>query len=125
MDVVKQLAGGYCSCLEAPSAAEAAGMAERQEGEVILAPARGGDCGWKDVVRELHRRRVPFPVLVVDRCGDEAEWVEVLEAGAFDLLVAPFTKDLVVTAIEQAASSQRRILLREPVEHIPRVGFLE
>jgi len=57
---------------------------------------------WREAV-ELIRRRVPeLPVIVVCRTGGESEWVEVLQAGAFDLISAPFSEREVLSALLRA-----------------------
>ena len=57
---------------------------------------------WKEAVELLHRRAPELPVIVVCRTGGESEWVEVLEAGAFDLISAPFSEQEVLSALERA-----------------------
>lgn len=57
---------------------------------------------WREAV-ELIRRRIPeLPVIVVCRTGGEAEWIEVLQAGAFDLISAPFSEEEVLSALMRA-----------------------
>ena len=60
---------------------------------------------WNDVLEHVQRHNPNLPVIVFCRTGGEREWVEVLEAGAFDLLVAPYRKASVFTVLEQAVAS--------------------
>jgi DNA-binding NtrC family response regulator len=71
------------------------------------------DCAdgtWRDVLSKLKEMRLPIPLVVLSRCGCEKEWVEVLEAGAFDFLVPPYTGTQLRAVLEHAiASSQPRM----------------
>jgi DNA-binding NtrC family response regulator len=58
---------------------------------------------WREAVELMHRRAPHLPVIVVCRTGGESEWVEVLEAGAFDLISAPFSKEQVLDTLLRAA----------------------
>jgi DNA-binding NtrC family response regulator len=71
------------------------------------------DCAdgtWRDVLAKLKELRLPIPLIVLSRCGCEKEWVEVLDAGAFDFLVPPYTSTQLLAVLEHAlASSQPRM----------------
>jgi DNA-binding NtrC family response regulator len=67
------------------------------------------DCpgvGWRQVCQQVQRDYPDLPILVVSRCGGEQEWVEVLKAGCFDLISAPFTDRYVLSVIEHAVASR-------------------
>ena len=67
------------------------------------------DGTWKDVLRLVQANCLAVPVIVFSRTGSEKEWVEVLEAGAFDLLVAPYQKVAIAAVLDEAiASSEAR-----------------
>jgi len=70
------------------------------------------DCAdgtWRDVLLKLKELNLQIPLIVLSRCGCEKEWVEVLEAGAFDFLVPPYTSTQILGVLEQAlASTQPR-----------------
>lgn len=71
-------------------------------------------CGtWKNALLEALRFQPELPVLVFSSTGGEREWVEVLDSGAFDFLVPPYTRENVLALLEQAmASHDARILQR-------------
>jgi FixJ family two-component response regulator len=48
-----------------------------------------------------------LPVVIYSRTGGETEWVKVLDAGGFDLLVAPYQKCSVLPVLEQAVNSYK------------------
>ena len=76
-------------------------------------------CGWRfhsgdwNLVLNQARQQYPdLPVIIFSRTGDEAEWVKVVEAGAFDLLVAPYQKRTVLPVLEHAVASHEGRRLR-------------
>ncbi len=60
---------------------------------------------WKEAVELIHRRAPELPVIVVCRTGGEPEWIEVLQAGAVDMLGAPFSEEEVLSALTRAVAS--------------------
>ena len=60
---------------------------------------------WRNTLLEALRFQPDLPVLVLSPTGGEREWVEVLEAGAFDLLVPPYNKETMRAVLEQAIAS--------------------
>ena len=62
---------------------------------------------WNDVIREVHQYHPDLPVIILSRTGDEREWQEVLDAGAFDLLAPPYQGRTLVAVLEQAVASRQ------------------
>ena len=60
---------------------------------------------WHDALGQVHLRCPDLPVVIFSGTGGEQEWVKVLAAGAFDLLVAPYQKRSVISILEQAVAS--------------------
>jgi DNA-binding NtrC family response regulator len=60
---------------------------------------------WNDAVGQVHNQCPDLPVIIFSGNGGEQEWVQVLEAGAFDLLVAPYQRRTVLPVLEQAVAS--------------------
>ncbi len=48
-----------------------------------------GGLGWRDLLEEAAAMKEVPPVIVATRTVDDAFWMEVLSAGAFDLLTKP------------------------------------
>jgi DNA-binding NtrC family response regulator len=67
---------------------------------------------WKDALGEVLQRCPDLRVVVFLRTGTEREWIEVPEAGAFDLLTAPYVERTVLPVLEQAVTSCRVRRLR-------------
>ena len=60
---------------------------------------------WNQALEHVQQSCPDLPVVVFSGTGDEREWVRVLQAGAFDLLVAPYQKRTVLPVLEQAIIS--------------------
>lgn len=61
---------------------------------------------WKEAVANIQESHPSLPVIVLSSSPQNREWAEVLEAGAFDLLVPPYEKKAVLAALEQAVESR-------------------
>src|SRR4029077_13857302 len=81
-------------------------------------------CGWsfhkgvRDAVLQMMWQRSPdLPVIVFCGTGGEQEWIEVLEAGGFDLLVPPYQESTVLPVLEHAIVSHeaRRFRRNSPI----------
>ena len=60
---------------------------------------------WKEALQEVQKRYPGIPLIVLSPCGAEREWLEVLDAGAFDLLAMPYQERMFLAVIEQAGAS--------------------
>jgi DNA-binding NtrC family response regulator len=81
-----------------------------QETEAYDAVFCDWDCAdgtWRDVLSKLKELHLPIPLIVLSRCGCEKEWIEVLEAGAFDFLVPPYTSTQLLAVLEHALASSQ------------------
>jgi len=61
---------------------------------------------WREAVREVLKRFPELPIIVVYHAADEKAWVDVLNAGAFDLLAPPYSERMVLALLEQAVLSR-------------------
>lgn len=62
---------------------------------------------WNGELQEMRDRYPALPVVVLSHTGGEREWLEVLDAGAFDLLSLPCQKPALLGVIEQAVVSHQ------------------
>ena len=81
-------------------------------------------CGWsfhkeaRDAALKTMQQRFPdLPVVVFSRTGAEQQWIEVLEAGGFDLLVPPYQRSTVLPVLEHAMVSHEARRLRRKKSH--------
>jgi DNA-binding NtrC family response regulator len=75
------------------------------EGEnynALFCPWEFPEGTWRTVLEEVQNRGLEVPVIVFCHCGGEREWTEVLEAGAFDLLVPPYSSYQMLAVLEHA-----------------------
>ena len=73
---------------------------------------------WEKALKQVQQYNPDLPVIIFRQTGDERDWVKVLEAGAFDLLQAPYEERTIRAALEHAvASSEARRLrhIQQPV----------
>lgn len=68
------------------------------------------DGTWRDVLSKLKQLRLRIPLVVLSRCGCEKDWIEVLEAGAFDFLVPPYTSSQLLAVMEHALASTQPVM---------------
>ena len=61
---------------------------------------------WKDLLFELQQMSHPTPLIVADRLADERLWAEVLNLGAYDLLIKPFDAQEVLRTVSLACKSR-------------------
>ena len=74
--------------------------------DLLLADAELPDGSWRDLLQLILESKIPSEMIVCSRCGDEELWAEVLQCGAYDLLVEPFERQEVHRIIENALDSQ-------------------
>ena len=77
--------------------------------EAIFCTASFHGGTYRDLLALSQELRLDVPVIVCSEEDGDREWVEALERGAFDLLVAPFQKGAVARAIEEALQSRDAI----------------
>lgn len=81
---------------------------EREAYDAVFCDWNCSDGTWHDVLLKLKELSLQIPLVVLSRCGCEKEWVEVLEAGAFDFLVPPYTSAQILAVLEHALASTQR-----------------
>ena len=74
--------------------------------EAIFCTASFYGGTYRDLLELTQELRLDVPVIVCAEEDGDREWVEALERGAFDLLVAPFQKGAVARVIEEALQSR-------------------
>ena len=94
---------------EAASIAEMLRLLASREFDAVLCDWQLSEGTWREAFRELQARRVATPAIVISQTHeiDEGieEWTEVLNAGAFDLLLAPSNEYSVLAVMEHALAS--------------------
>lgn len=67
------------------------------------------DGTWKDLYREADRLENPPAVVVVSRNADQCFWAEVLNVGAYDVLLEPFDRSEVKRMVTMAVRHQEQL----------------
>jgi DNA-binding response OmpR family regulator len=83
----------------------------KNSSDAILAEREFPDgLGWKRLLDEVQNMVGLQPVIVASRLGDDCLWAEVLNLGAYDLLMKPFdgeeTVRVVAMAMRQAQNAR-------------------
>jgi len=63
---------------------------------------------WRDILQEIGEMAEPLPVIITSRLADDRLWAEVLNLGAYDLLVQPFDENETRRVVGLAARHSRR-----------------
>ena len=71
---------------------------------------------WQEALEEVRQLHPSLPVIILSRTAVEREWLEVLEAGAFDLLGPPYYERVLISVLEQAVASHEARLGRASEE---------
>ncbi len=87
----------------AASCAEARPLLATGAVGTVLCASHLPDGTWREVLAETGRLHCPPSLVVFSRQADDRLWAEVLQLGAWDLLLAPFADAEVVVVIRQAA----------------------
>jgi DNA-binding NtrC family response regulator len=86
----------------ASTVSEAARQLANSHFHVVLSERKLADGGWKDILELTSGMNEPPQVIVLSRDGDERLWAEVLNLGAWDVLVKPFHPKEVYRTIHSA-----------------------
>ena len=103
--------------LSAMSVSEAQRLLVTERVHVVLVDRKLTDGDWKDVLVITADMPDPPQLIVISRDGDERLWAEVLNLGAWDVLVKPFHPKEVFRTIHAAwqhGVNSRRVLPRRP-----------
>ena len=97
-------------CLQIFLASNVEEAARRLNGNVfydlLLTDSELADGSWQDVLQMVVESTMPCEMIVCSRCADESLWADVLQSGAYDLLVEPYDPQEVNRIVENAIESQ-------------------
>jgi DNA-binding NtrC family response regulator len=85
--------------------AELGGLLQKETFDALVCGWSLVDGAWSDALDLVFKQCPDLPVIVYSSTGDEQEWIQVLESGAFDLLIPPYQKRTVLPVLEQAVAS--------------------
>jgi DNA-binding NtrC family response regulator len=104
---IQQALGNYVhlTLLNEPSRLEE--MLDAQQFDALFCAWALPRSTWSDVLEDVREWHPDLPVIILASGPEVRQWAEVLEAGAFDLLVPPYEDRAVLATLEQASSSQQ------------------
>jgi DNA-binding NtrC family response regulator len=98
----RMLAAHTCPQIWAASMREATDWLNRGGAQVVICDDRLPDGLWHELWEQLRRRPDP-PVFIVSAAWNDAGlWAEVLNLGAYDVLVKPYQKSEVTRILQHA-----------------------
>jgi DNA-binding NtrC family response regulator len=104
--------------LTADSVAEARQTLRTNHVHVVLSERRLADGDWKAILEAINGLEEPPQLVVMSRDGDERLWAEVLNLGAWDVLMRPFHPKEVYRTIHAAwqHGALRRVIAAAPAK---------
>jgi two-component system chemotaxis response regulator CheY len=72
--------------------------------QVVLTDAALPDGDWLGVLQIVAQAGANIEVVVCSRLGDHKLWIDVLEQGAYDVLVEPYQHEEILRIVEAAAA---------------------
>jgi DNA-binding NtrC family response regulator len=108
LSLLGHLEGNGISVLTASDFAEAQRILQaRPPVQAVVTDEALSDGIWADVLQEVRGNDIPAETIVCTRLGDARLWIDVLEQGAYDLLVEPYGPDEVRRVIRNAVTRNR------------------
>jgi DNA-binding NtrC family response regulator len=71
--------------------------------EVTICASVLSDATWKEALADVSRLQAPPQVIIAARYADPSLWYDVLEDGAYDLIVYPFNLEALPCAVVSAS----------------------
>ncbi|OFW12908.1 MAG: hypothetical protein A3H27_07825 [Acidobacteria bacterium RIFCSPLOWO2_02_FULL_59_13] len=100
-----EILGNYAFLVHARDISEVKSRLEENSCDVLLCAWSFYQPNWDGALQEVRERDPDLPVIVLSRTGGEREWIEVIEAGAFDLLAVPWQESTFRAVVGQAVVS--------------------
>jgi signal transduction histidine kinase len=120
-DILPQF--GY-DTLSATNGAEGLQIMARQRPDLVMLDIEMPDISGMDVLREMKRRQLTMPVILMTAHGSESIAVEAFRLGATDYLIKPFDIESAIDTIDRVMGLARlqrdRVRLSSELEHTRR-----
>ena len=113
--ILERLLGEYAIVTPVHSDSELAALLENDNYDALFWSWSFRAGTWNEALREVHKISPDLPVIVLSTAAEERAWIRALDAGAIDLLVAPFEERQLLAVLEQASASHDARLSRSRV----------
>lgn len=81
--------------------------------DLVLTDTEFPDGSWRSLLEFVLDSKAASEIIVSSRCGDEDLWAEVLQRGAYDLLVEPYEQQEVCRIVESALDSHHMLRITQ------------
>lgn len=98
-----QVLGRDCELHRAVGRQDAVSLVRRYRPKAVICDQVIADGDWRDFLMDLQGEHMVPPLIVSSRLADDHLWAEVLNLGAYDLLMKPFTAPEVSRVVQMAA----------------------
>jgi DNA-binding NtrC family response regulator len=75
--------------------------------DIVLCEWSFGQGTWKEVLKAVQEFHPELPVVILAKTAEERERLDVMKAGAIDLLVQPFLQHALLAVLERAVDYRR------------------
>jgi len=96
------VAASNCVLITCDTLVAAARQLERNQFAVVISEYDLSVGSWRDVLTMMSATAAPPSLLISSRLADERKWSEILNLGAFDLLIKPFVAEEVCRVVNAA-----------------------
>jgi DNA-binding response OmpR family regulator len=110
--VLEQLLSEHVALTPVKSLSEMVSLLENRDYDALFCAWSFHTGTWNDALEEVRKLHSDLPVIIFSSSAEEREWLRVLEAGAFDLLVPPFQDRALLAVLEQASASRDALTSR-------------
>jgi len=110
--VLEQLLTEHVALTPVHSLPELVSMLEDNDYDALFCASYFHAGTWNDAIKEVRKIHPDLPVIVLSSSAEEREWLEALDAGAFDLLAPPYHARSLLAVLEQASASHEARISR-------------
>jgi DNA-binding NtrC family response regulator len=115
-NILEEILSEYVDLRHARNLSELQSILDDGVYDAVFCGRSSQKAAWNAALEEVRQRCPDLPVIIFSRTGGEREWVEALEAGAFDLLAPPYQRSTVLPVLEHAVvSTEGRRLHSDPL----------
>ncbi len=102
---LERLLQGHAVLTHARSICEFLNLWRTEQFDALFCEWSFGSGDWKEDLQVVRLNHPALPVIFLAGDQGQKEWVEVIEAGAFDLLTPPYNAQSLLAVMAQAAAS--------------------
>lgn len=115
---LEQILGNYVSLTPVSDPSKLDSLLENDGYDALFCAWALPRATWNDVLDDVREFHPDIPVIVLAPAPEVRQWAEVLEAGAFDLLIPPYEERAVLATLEHASVSQQAWNSRQDQSHL-------